>query len=238
MRRISVLLLVLAVTAFAACTKKPTIVIDEVVMPPFEWRQIRVLAVMEFTGELPWPEAGRYLSDSLEDRLARYSPYEVLPRQVVDARLAERQLTMADAMENYTPVEIGRIIGADTVITGSIEQNVSQVEPIWPNNKKPAADDPDAPRPIRYGIQAASVVNLNIFDCVNERPLYRERYVGEAVFGLSPLQYVTSDDKTLYQPSIDSAFQDMREIYPYSIKDPRLVAPQLQRPTPTEIAPY
>lgn len=238
MRRNFLLVLVLIATTLVGCQKKPGIVIDEIVMPPFEWQQIRVLAVLEFTGEQPWPQAGRYLSDSLEDRLARQSPYEVLPRQVIDARLAEHNLTMSEAQANYSPVAIGRLIGADTIIMGAIEQNEHFVEPLWPNNKKPAADDPNAPLPVRYGINAVSAVRVRLVDCVNERTLYSERYVGEAVFGMSPLQYVTADGKSYYQPSINAAFRDMREIYPYSIKDPRLVAPQLQQPRPAEIAPF
>ena len=68
------------------------------------------------------PEASRGVSDLLVDRLVRDGTFSVIERSRLDAILAEQNLGLSGRLDANTAAQVGRILGVDAVILGSVTQ--------------------------------------------------------------------------------------------------------------------
>jgi curli biogenesis system outer membrane secretion channel CsgG len=67
-------------------------------------------------------EAARGVSDLLVDRLVRDGTFSVIERSRLDAVLAEQNLGRSGLLDANTAAQVGRILGVDAVILGSVTQ--------------------------------------------------------------------------------------------------------------------
>lgn len=82
----------------------------------------RKVAVMDFpllTGEMT--EFGVYLSDKLTSSLFQYNDkFEVVERKHLDSVFKEIELTLTGKMDDNTAQTIGKVLGADTIVIGTV----------------------------------------------------------------------------------------------------------------------
>jgi curli biogenesis system outer membrane secretion channel CsgG len=86
------------------------------------------IAVLDFEyastgGDYWWygnPNAAQGISDLLTNRLVRSGRYRVIERSRIDAILQEQNLGAAGRIDASTAAEVGRLVGADAVIIGSV----------------------------------------------------------------------------------------------------------------------
>jgi curli biogenesis system outer membrane secretion channel CsgG len=67
-------------------------------------------------------EAARGVSDLLVDRLVRDGTFSVIERSRLDAVLAEQNLGRSGLLDANAAAQVGRILGVDAVILGSVTQ--------------------------------------------------------------------------------------------------------------------
>ncbi|NJK71883.1 MAG: penicillin-binding protein activator LpoB, partial [Synechococcaceae cyanobacterium SM2_3_60] len=68
------------------------------------------------------PNASRGVSEILVDRLVNGGEYSVIERSRLDAILREQNLGMSERVDASTAAQVGRILGVDAVIIGSVTQ--------------------------------------------------------------------------------------------------------------------
>lgn len=67
-------------------------------------------------------DVGRGVADMLVDRLVKSGKYSVIERKALDKVLAEQDFSNSDRADSSTAAKIGRILGVDAIIIGSITQ--------------------------------------------------------------------------------------------------------------------
>jgi len=67
-------------------------------------------------------DVGRGVADMLVDRLVKSGRYSVIERKALDKVLAEQNFSNSDRADSTTAAKIGRILGVDAIILGSITQ--------------------------------------------------------------------------------------------------------------------
>lgn len=65
-------------------------------------------------------DVGKGISDLLVQRLVKDSKYSVIERSALDKVLAEQNLSNSDRADSTTAAKIGRVLGVDAIIIGSI----------------------------------------------------------------------------------------------------------------------
>ncbi len=103
---------VLAVTA-AAQQKKRVAVLD------FEYATVRSNASAIFGTD---QDIGKGISDLIVEKLVNSGKFSVIERNALDKVLAEQNFSNSDRADSNTAAKIGRILGVDAIITGSITQ--------------------------------------------------------------------------------------------------------------------
>lgn len=113
------------------------------------------VAVLDFeyasTGNDSWwygnPNAAKGISDLLTNRLVQSGRYTVIERSRIDAILQEQNLATAGRIDASTAAEVGRVLGADAVIIGSVtrfnldeEGNSVSILGIGSNNRTQKAE--------------------------------------------------------------------------------------------------
>jgi len=92
---------------------------------PANAQEVRV-AVIQFENNSAWHWWGDRLGDAAADELAtqlvQSGAFTVIERRQLDAILAEQGLGQSGAVTAQTAAEVGRLLGAQLVITGSITQ--------------------------------------------------------------------------------------------------------------------
>jgi curli biogenesis system outer membrane secretion channel CsgG len=68
------------------------------------------------------PNASRGVSDVLVDRLVKDGTFSVIERSRLEAILAEQNLGLSGRLDASTAAQVGRILGVDAVIIGSVTQ--------------------------------------------------------------------------------------------------------------------
>lgn len=100
------------------------------------------IAVLDFvpSGNGSDPGAGKLAADVLEQRLVQDGRYSMIERNGIDRVLAEQNFGASGRVDAATAARIGKILGVDAVIFGSISQCNVQTEtvPTYTGNK-PAA---------------------------------------------------------------------------------------------------
>lgn len=67
-------------------------------------------------------DVGRGIADLLVDRLVKSGAYSVIERKALDKILAEQNFSNSDRADSSTAAKIGRVLGVDAIIIGSITQ--------------------------------------------------------------------------------------------------------------------
>jgi curli biogenesis system outer membrane secretion channel CsgG len=84
------------------------------------------IAVLEFQNNSSWSYWGRNLglaaTDELATQLVRSGAFAVVERQQIDAILSEQHFGLSGAVNAATAAEIGKILGVQAVLLGSITQ--------------------------------------------------------------------------------------------------------------------
>jgi curli biogenesis system outer membrane secretion channel CsgG len=115
MRRLAILLFFL--TAFSlnsiAQQKKRIAVVN------FDYGTVRDTVSAIFGGD---QDVGRGIADLLVDRLVKSGVYSVIERKALDKVMAEQNFSNSDRADPASAAKIGRILGVDAIIVGSITQ--------------------------------------------------------------------------------------------------------------------
>jgi len=67
-------------------------------------------------------DVGRGVADMLVDRLVKSGKYSIIERKALDKVLAEQNFSNSDRADSSTAAKIGRILGVDAILIGSITQ--------------------------------------------------------------------------------------------------------------------
>lgn len=78
------------------------------------------VAVLNFKSIMAPPEMGTAVAEILRTELVRFDEYTVIERGMLDQILKEQAFQHTGAVDTDTAVDIGNMVGADYVITGSI----------------------------------------------------------------------------------------------------------------------
>src|SRR5215813_9953026 len=67
-------------------------------------------------------DVGKGIADLMVDKLVADGAYSVIERKALDKVLAEQNLTNSDRADPASAAKIGRLLGVDAIIVGSITQ--------------------------------------------------------------------------------------------------------------------
>jgi curli biogenesis system outer membrane secretion channel CsgG len=67
-------------------------------------------------------DVGKGIADLLVEKLVKSGQYRVIERKAIDKIMAEQNFSNSDRADSTTAAKIGRLIGADAIIMGSITQ--------------------------------------------------------------------------------------------------------------------
>ncbi|MBV8050533.1 MAG: curli production assembly protein CsgG [Acidobacteriaceae bacterium] len=109
---ISLLLPLLAASGFAQQKKRVAVL-------NFDYGTVQSSVVALFGGNV---DVGKGVSDLLVQKLVQDGKYSVIERNAIDKILAEQNLSNSDRADSSTAAKIGRVLGVDAVIMGTITQ--------------------------------------------------------------------------------------------------------------------
>jgi curli biogenesis system outer membrane secretion channel CsgG len=113
MRRIWIVIAAAALVWPAAAQKKRVAIMD------FEYGTVRSAAAAIFGTD---QDVGRGISDLVVEKLVNGTTYSVVERKILDKILAEQNFANSDRADASTAAKIGRVLGVDAIIIGSITQ--------------------------------------------------------------------------------------------------------------------
>lgn len=112
-KQLLVLLLIAGVAQSAWGQKKRIAVLD------FEYGTVQSGAAAIFGQNV---DIGKGIADLLVDRLVRDGTYSVIERKAIQKVLAEQNFSNSDRADSTSAAKIGRLLGVDAIIIGSITQ--------------------------------------------------------------------------------------------------------------------
>ena len=109
----AVFILASAGAAFAADQKKSIAILN------FDYSTVQsgVAAIFGTNQDI-----GKGVADLLVEKLVKSGQYRVIERKAIDKILAEQNFSNSDRADSTTAAKIGRLIGADAIVMGSITQ--------------------------------------------------------------------------------------------------------------------
>jgi len=107
------LLLALAAAPAAAQQKKRVAVLD------FEYATVRSYVASIFGTD---QDVGRGIADLIVEKLVQDGSYSVIERKALEKVLTEQNFGQSDRADSTTAARIGRVLGVDAIIVGSITQ--------------------------------------------------------------------------------------------------------------------
>jgi curli biogenesis system outer membrane secretion channel CsgG len=115
MKRGATLVLILATcipSAFAQ-QKKRIAILD------FDYGTVRSYVASVFGAD---QDVGKGIADLMVDKLVKDGTYTVIERKALDKVLAEQNFSNSDRADSSTAAKIGRVLGVDAIVVGSITQ--------------------------------------------------------------------------------------------------------------------
>jgi curli biogenesis system outer membrane secretion channel CsgG len=114
MRRLTVLALAsIALVSTAAAQKKRVAIMN------FDYATVRSSVQAIFNTD---EDIGKGIADLLVDKLVSSGQYSVIERKALDKIIAEQDFSNSDRADSNSAAKIGRILGVDAIIVGSITQ--------------------------------------------------------------------------------------------------------------------
>ena len=170
----------LAVLGLAGCgtpgvwiTKKPS----------FDYRKIKVLAVLPSENSSEYPGANRIVSDKLTSLLVQNGSYTILSRGDLKGLIPEGDLPEGGKVTPAGAMEIGHLTGADALLTGRVErydcgltqETRYETMPIWGtwDDFDAIPDSYDSPYDY-YMIDAEVSVSVTLTDTSNGTVLWTD----------------------------------------------------------------
>ena len=90
--------------------------------PPFDYKFIKKIAVLEFSNYSGTPGAGKIVADKVEQFIIEGSlDYKVITRMELDPLLREYNLRAIGTLSSTTAKKIGKISGVDAIIVGNVQ---------------------------------------------------------------------------------------------------------------------
>jgi curli biogenesis system outer membrane secretion channel CsgG len=115
MRRVVILAMaVLTVVAPLGAQQKKRVAVMN-----FDYGTVRTNVYQVFGGDT---DVGKGISDLLVQKLVQDGAYSVIERAALDKVLAEQNFSNSDRADSSTAAKIGRVLGVDAIITGTITQ--------------------------------------------------------------------------------------------------------------------
>ncbi len=114
MLRARVVVLLLAALTFASAQNKKRVAVMN-----FDYATVRTTVSALFGTN---QDVGKGIADMLVDRLVTDGVYSVIERKELDKILAEQNFANSDRADAATAAKIGRVLGVDAIIIGSITQ--------------------------------------------------------------------------------------------------------------------
>jgi curli biogenesis system outer membrane secretion channel CsgG len=106
-------LTVISISLANAQTKPRVAVLD------FDYATVRDVSQAIFGTDV---DVGKGITDMLVEKLVNGGVYSVIERKALDTIIAEQNLSNSDRFDSSSAAKIGRILGVDAIITGSITQ--------------------------------------------------------------------------------------------------------------------
>ena len=113
-RVVKVLLIGLALVALATPQQKKRVAVLD-----FEYGTVRSYVASIFGTD---HDVGKGIADLIVQKLVEDGTYAVIERRAVDKIIAEQNLSNSDRADSTTAAKIGRILGVDAIVMGSITQ--------------------------------------------------------------------------------------------------------------------
>ena len=99
---------------FASAQTKPRVAVMN-----FDYATVRDVSAAIFGTDV---DIGRGITDLLVEKLVNGGTYSVIERKALDAIVTEQDLSNSDRFDSSSAAKIGRLLGVDAIITGSITQ--------------------------------------------------------------------------------------------------------------------
>ena len=109
----TVLTVLLAASSLTAQEKKRVAILD------FDYATVHTHVAAIFGTNV---DVGQGIADLLVDRLVTSGVYSVIERKALDKILAEQNFSNSNRADPSSAAQIGRVLGVDTIIIGSITQ--------------------------------------------------------------------------------------------------------------------
>lgn len=91
------------------------------VIPPFDYSFIKTIAVIEFNNSTEKKDAGKIITDRIEQLLFNESGYKVLNHVEIEQFLKKRNLSYKGTISSSSAIEIGKAFGIDALLVGNVE---------------------------------------------------------------------------------------------------------------------
>lgn len=115
-RRVMAIALAAAALVSAAAAQPPK---KRVAVMNFDYATVRdTVSAMFGTDE----DIGKGIADLIVENLVQSGKYSVIERKALDKILAEQNLSNSDRVDSSTAAKLGRVLGVDAIIMGSITQ--------------------------------------------------------------------------------------------------------------------
>ena len=99
------------------------------IISSFNQSNVQKIAIIEFADlEGNVTQLGRFIAEELITRIFTSGKFEVIERNLLQKVLEEQQLGMTGYIDQETAISLGRILGVDAIITGSITDLGSNVK--------------------------------------------------------------------------------------------------------------
>src|SRR5246500_130717 len=118
MSRVSVVWALILVLA-SACVAQQTLSKKRLAILNFEYGTVQSSVAAIFGSD---QDVGKGISDLLVQKLVQDGKYSVIERNALDKILAEQNLSNSDRADATTAAKIGKVLGVDAIIIGSITQ--------------------------------------------------------------------------------------------------------------------
>lgn len=115
MRRGILTIFVLSILVPAAIAQKK----PRVAVMSFDYGTVRDVSSSIFGTDV---DIGKGITDMLVDKLVNGGVFSVIERKALDSIMAEQNLSNSDRFDSNSAAKIGRLLGVDAIITGSITQ--------------------------------------------------------------------------------------------------------------------